>query len=472
MSSSAAPAGTAEPRADARPAVTVLSGFWPAATLGLARTLLTEDPALLLVRHDLSGIRDGVVHRVVRTATKILEDERVTLVHGCVSCTLREDVLPTLVRLAAHHPGRDIALVLPEVVEPEAVAGACAHCLIEGAPVSDAVRFDSYLTVVDARRLLDDLASTDDLADRGMHAADDDHRGVAEVIVRQIEYADTVVLRGEAGDDAYDTARLTTLLHRLAPWATHVAITGDTGAGLSGRLRDTRRHDPLTPAVPARGIEGYSLGVHEPVPDCGVVSTIFRARRPFHPARLEAALEMLTARALRSRGHLWLASQPDTVIGWESAGGGVAMGSLGRWLDSLPDDRWGEAGDQRRLAAALDWDPYYGDRHSHLVFIGMHLDTVETHRRLSGCLLTDAELATGEAGWRGLPDPFAGCFPVEEVPGRPIGAGRDRPPAQRPDRDAGGQPDHAPAERPDRDAGEESGRRLDERPGDDDGPSA
>jgi G3E family GTPase len=421
MSSPVAPAGTRAGRTETRPAVTVLSGFWPAATLGLARTLLTEDPSLLLVRHDLSGIRDGVVHRVVRTATKILEDERVTLVHGCVSCTLREDVLPTLVRLAGGHPGRDIVLVLPEVVEPEAVANACAHCLVDGVPVGDSVRFDSYLTVVDARRVLDDLTSADDLSDRGMHAADDDHRGVAEVIVRQIEYADTVVLSGESGEGAFGTARLVTLLHRLAPWATHVAAARDTDtarAALARQLRHTHRHRPPTPAVPARGIEGYSLGVHEPVPDCGVVSTVFRARRPFHPGRLGAAVDALIARALRSRGHLWLASQPDTVVGWESAGGGVSMGSLGRWLATLPDDRWDEASDERRVAAALDWDPYYGDRHHHLVFIGIQLDTVEVHQRLSDCLLTDAELAAGEAQWRLLTDPFAGCFPLADQPDR------------------------------------------------------
>src|SRR5687768_7314493 len=108
MSPPHASAGAIEVRADTRPAVTVLSGFWPAVTFAAARALLAADPSLMLIRHDLSGVRDGVVHRVVRTGTGILEDERVDLVHGCVSCTLREDVLPTLVRLARSHPGRDL----------------------------------------------------------------------------------------------------------------------------------------------------------------------------------------------------------------------------------------------------------------------------------------------------------------------------------------------------------------------------
>ncbi|MFC0531870.1 CobW family GTP-binding protein [Phytohabitans kaempferiae] len=398
--------------ADTRPAVTVLSGFWPAVTFAAARALLAADPSLLLVRHDIREVRDGAVRRVVRTGSGVLEDERVTLVHGCGACTLREDVLPTLVRLAGAHPGRDIVLVLPEALEPEALATACAHCLVDGAPVTEAVRFDSYVTVVDAAGLMAGLTSTDDLSRRGLHAADSDHRAVADVVARQIEYADTVVLWGHSTADTFETARLAVLLDRLAPWAAHFAVVESTVdcTGLADRLRHTGRHRPETPAVLARGIEGYALGVHEPVPDCGVVSTVFRARRPFHPERLHRALGAVTAPALRSRGHLWLASQPDTVVAWEAAGAGLSMGSLGPWLAALPDDRWNDASDLRKLAAAMEWDPYYGDRHTHLVTIGVGLDAADLHRFLTACLLTDAELAAGEEAWRGWPDPFAGVL--------------------------------------------------------------
>jgi G3E family GTPase len=418
MSPPRAQAGAVDVRTDTRPAVTVLSGFWPAATFATARALLAVDPSLLLIRHDLSGVRDGVVHRIVRTGSGVLEDERVHLVHGCVACTLREDVLPTLVRLARQHPGHDLVLILPEAVEPETLATACAYCLVDGAPVTEAVRFDSYVTVVDAARLLDGLASTDDLAHHGLHAAADDHRAVPDVIARQIEYADTIVLWGQSTEGTFDTARLSVLLHRMAPWAAHFTV-GDPvvdGTTLAARLRHTGRHRPDTPTVLARGIEGHAVGVHEPIPDCGVVSAVFRARRPFHPGRLHRALEGITDGVLRSRGHLWLASQPDTVVAWESAGAGLSMGSLGPWLVAVPDAGWDEVSDMRKLAAAMEWDPYYGDRHSHLVFIGLDLDAVDLHRLLSACLLSDGELATGEEVWRQWSDPFAGCFTPQAQP--------------------------------------------------------
>ncbi|GAB3850774.1 zinc metallochaperone GTPase ZigA [Micromonospora andamanensis] len=416
-----APAGWGTAATGRRPSLTVLSGFWPGATYAVARALLAADPALLLVRHDLTDVRVGGVQRVVRDGCGVLEDERISLAHGCVSCTLRDDVLPTLARLARAYPDRDLILMLPEAVEPEAVAAACAHCLVDGAPLTDLLHVDSYVTVVDAEHLLDGLASTDDLRSRDIHAADDDDRSLADVIVRQLEYADTLVLWGRSRDGDYDTGRLAVLLERLTPWATQVHVRDDVvdAQALTRQLRRTHRHRPETPGVLVRGLEGHVLGVHEPHPDCGVVSVDFRARRPFHPQRLHDVLEKVNEEVIRSRGHLWLASQPETIVAWDFAGGGLRLGALGRWLAFLPDDRWAEASDHRRLAAALDWDPYYGDRHQHLVFIGLDLDPADLHRRLTRCLLTDAELADGEQAWRGYPDPFACCFPLAELTTHP-----------------------------------------------------
>jgi G3E family GTPase len=122
-----------------------------------------------------------------------------------------------------------------------------------------------------------------------------------------------------------------------------------------------------------RVMEGFPIGVHEPAANYDVVSVLFEARRPFHPQRLHDALQALTGEALRGRGQLWIASQPDAVVGWESAGGGIGLGSLGYWLAALPEDRWDEA---------------------------------------TACLLTDAEVAEGFDAWARSSDPFAGCFPL------------------------------------------------------------
>jgi G3E family GTPase len=390
---------------DHRPAVTVLSGFSPGTVQAAARALLIADPALLAVTHSLANLRAGIVRRTVESAAGVIEQVDVELEHGCVSCTLREDVLPTLLRLAAERPRSDIVLVLPPVIEPEAVATVCVHA-------SEALRFDSYVTVVDADRFLDDLASTDDLRDRDLHAADDDHRAVAEVVVHQVEFSDTVLLWSRPDTDLLDLERLGTLVHRLAPWAVQIS-TGTSAsldcAGLTHDLRRTGRHDPNRPGMLGLALEGRQIAVHD-----GETSVVFRTRRPFHPLRLHEALESITEHALRGRGQLWIASQPDAVVAFEAAGGGVSLGSLGYWLAALPPERWTETSDDRRIAADLAWDPYYGDRQTVLALIGFGLDHVALRDLLTGCLLTDAELADGFASWSELPDPFAGCFPLKD----------------------------------------------------------
>jgi G3E family GTPase len=399
-----------------RPAVTVLSGFSPGAVHATAQALLLAEDRLLAIRHDLTGLRGGLLRRTVRSATELIEDATTALKHGCVSCTLREDVLPTLVRLARTHPGKDLLLVLPPTVEPEAVASASEHCIIDGTPVTDAVRFDSYVTVVDTDRFLDDLASTDDLRHRDPHAADDDHRAVAEVVAHQVEFSDTVVLWSRPGTDALELSRIGTLVHRLAPWSIQVTV-GTTAqldcTGLSALVRRTGRHNPRRPGMLGLALEGRPIAVAD-TDSSDVTSILFETRRPFHPQRLHDALEDLTGHALRGRGQLWIASQPDTVLAFEFAGGGVSLGTLGYWLAALPAERWTETSDERRIAADLSWDPYYGDRRTVLALIGLHLDHAAITEQLNTCLLTDAELADGFDAWRHLPDPFAGCFPLTD----------------------------------------------------------
>lgn len=379
---------------EGRTRVTVLAGFSAAAVEAVARALLVADPGLVMLSHDLSGVRDGLVARTLRDADGIIESGVTRLVHGCVSCTLREDVLPTLVGLKQER----VLLALPPAIEPEAVAAAAR------AEAGGSVHFDSFVTVVEAAAVVDDLTSSDDLRDRELHAAANDHRAVADVVVGQIEFADTLVVWG-AG-----SPRLDALLHRLAPWAAMVRV-GDSPTvdctALAGQLLGTGRHDPAVPGMIARALHGYPIGIHDPAGAHGVNAALFHARRPFHPQRLHDALDDLTDQPVRGRGQIWIASQPEAAIGWESAGGGLRLGSLGSWLAALPRERWEEAEPMRRLAAEVDWDPYYGDRRTVLSFVGAGLDTGALLGLLESCLLTDAELSAGSGGWQALPDPFA-----------------------------------------------------------------
>ncbi|MEV3935005.1 GTP-binding protein [Glycomyces sp. NPDC049804] len=412
--------------ADLRPALTLLTGIAPKATREAAELLTRADPGLLVVTYDLAELLDaGIVRRTVHDGRGLIEDERVTLEHGCINCTIREDLLPALVRLARARPANDLALVLPPSMEPEAVTTACGWSHVDGAPVSDAIRIDSVVAVCDPETLLETLDSDQDLADRGLQAADDDTRSVSEVAARQIEFADTVLLWAPGSDPDYEHTRLSVLLQRLNPWSRHLvldlpepAVSATLAsrklAQFSARIRRSGRFDPEAPEPYGRGIEGYAVGCHEPEPDCGVVATLYRARRPFHPERFHQALPTLTGRTLRGRGHLWLAGQPDLIVAWESSGGGVSMGDMGRWLAATPDEEWEESSPERRVYADLHWDADFGDREIQLAFVGIHFEADELTAALDACLLTDAEVAEGTAAWREYPDPFEGCFESKE----------------------------------------------------------
>ncbi|RRR97298.1 CobW family GTP-binding protein [Glycomyces terrestris] len=407
--------GAAPPHADLRPALTLLTGFAPEATRAAADLLTRADPALLVVEYDLAALPvDGTVRRTVRDGRGPVEDERTALEHGCLSCTVRDDLLPALVRLARTRPASDIALVLPPNMEPETVAAACSWTHVDGAPVTEALRIDSVVAVCDPASLMETLDSDQDLSDRGLHAADDDTRSVADTAARQIEYADTVVLWTPGREPDFEQARLAVLLQRLNPWARHLVADRDEPAPLAAHLRRSGRFDPDGPEPYGRGLEGYAVGCHEPEPDCGVVAAVYRARRPFHPGRLHAALPAIAGRTLRGRGHLWIASQPDAIVAWESSGGGVAMGDLGRWLAATPDEEWEESSPERRVNADLHWDPEFGDREVQLAFVGLHFAADELAAVLDGCLLTDAEAAEGADRWREYDDPFDGCFDGRE----------------------------------------------------------
>jgi G3E family GTPase len=323
----------------------------------------------VLVRHDLSRIADGVVSRWVDGRLTVLR-----LAHGCVSCTLREDLVPLLRSLA----GRTVVLHLDPALEPEAV------CL---ALPQDEVHVDTVISVIDRETWLADATGEMSLAERGLGAADDDERTIAQVVVGHAEFADALVLTGEPGD-----LRTAAVLDRVAPGTLRQELSSmDVRALLTAPK--TRLHNAFGPLL--RGL---------PLEPDGTVTTVhFTDRRPFHPERLHEALDVLLEGVVRTRGRLWVATQPDVALWLESAGGGLRIGDAGTWLAAVDD--WSGVDPERRAMASLDWDPRYGDRAQDLVVITHEASPDEITATLRAALLTDEELAQGDLVC--AEDPFA-----------------------------------------------------------------
>jgi G3E family GTPase len=346
---------------------------------GLARHDIADEvwralPGTVLVRHDLRDLDQGVVRRWVDGELTVLE-----LAHGCVSCTLRLDLLPLLEGL-----GGRVVVHLDPALEPEAVCFALRQV---------DVRVEAVITVVDRATWLADATGHDTLHDRGLGAADGDDRTVAQVVVGQAEFADAIVLTGDGNDPVLDA-----VLDRLSPLAPR-------------RHRDTLDVPELLAAIPGearrgRFDDGFGTLLHgqpplEPAHGAAVVH--FTDRRPFHPARLHEAVDVLLDGVVRTRGRVWVASQPDVALWLESAGGGLNVGRLGPWLAAVDD--WSDVPAERRAAASAVWDPRYGDRSQELVVITTSASADAITSALRAALLTDEELA--KAGELEFADPFA-----------------------------------------------------------------
>ncbi|NUT93860.1 MAG: cobalamin biosynthesis protein CobW [Saccharothrix sp.] len=254
---------------------------------GVATSLWCATPDAVLVRYDLAGLGSGVVRRWVDGALEVLELE-----HGCVSCTLRHDLLPLLDALGGH-----VIVDLDPALEPEAV------CL---ALHSRPVRVQAVVTAVDASTWLAEATGDEEL----VSDVAGDERTLAQVVVGRTEFADVLVVVGEA------SAELDAVLDRLSPGVPRVSPAELPAV----ELKRVERFDQVTGSL----LGGAPL---EPAGDIGVVH--FVASRPFHPMRLHIALDVLLDGVVRSRGRVWLVSQPDALLWLESAGGGLHMGEIG-----------------------------------------------------------------------------------------------------------------------------------------------
>ncbi|MEU6715978.1 GTP-binding protein [Nonomuraea sp. NPDC046802] len=367
--------------------VVLVAGLHATARTATVERLLAEHPGSLAIHHDLSQVTHGRVRRSIRDRTGVLDTAEVRLAHGCVTCTVREDLLPQLVMSA---PGATLLIVdLWDSVEPRSVAEA-----IDCDEARETLRLAAVLTALDAAALPDDITRGERLSEIGRPAAAGDRRYLAEVLARQLEYPTGLVLHGGDDDDRELSHTVLTHLAPFTPVHTVETLAPVTDARVcAGELAE--RVDPATAQLPG------DLQTDE------IVTTVWRSRRPLHPARLFEAIDELVTESVRSRGRFWLANRPDELLAWDAVAGIVSVESAGPWLAALPRAAWDLFSPARRLAADLDWDPKRGDRVQHLVFTGPDLDTTRFRTLLDSCLLAEEEEQAGQDAWTRYDDPFA-----------------------------------------------------------------
>lgn len=382
---------------DTRTSVVILAGDRDGVN-GLADLL--RQPGTVVVRHDLSLLREGLITRTIRRGSS----EWLALlqpVHGCVSCTLRHDLLPLLRTLSQRSGVARVVVALDPLLEPAEVERAIDEVVVGGivgrvdAPAARDVRVDAVVTVIDAETWLHE-ALGDETVDRRWGI--DDDRTLAQIAVAGVRAADAVVLLADPDDG--DRDRLAAVLERLAPMAPVDHSLAQAAVRLARAPLSNRPsavfdpHAPLLPGGPPTEM------------DAGVALVEFEAIRPFHPERLHHALDVLLDGVVAARGRLWLATQPDHVLWLESAGGGLQIAPVDTWVAAVPEEDRADLDMSRLATAALRWRAETGDRHSALAVLSVDADPDTIRAAFRWALLTDDELAA-PGTWSRWDDPFA-----------------------------------------------------------------
>jgi G3E family GTPase len=386
--------------------VTVLSGFLGAGKTTLLNHVLNnrEGRRVAVIVNDMSEVnidadlvRDGGAE-LSRTEEKLVE-----MTNGCICCTLRDDLLKEVSRLAGEGRFDYLLIESTGVSEPLPVAQTFSFTDENGRSLQEITRLDTMVTVVDAAHFLDQFREAQSLREEGLAMNDEDERTVADLFVDQVEFANVILINKIDLVSQEDRHELLGTIRALNPEA-RIIETERSRVPLDAVL-DTGLFDMEKAQTSARWIQELN-GVHTPeTEEYGISSFVFRARRPFHPKRFWDFIHTEWEGLLRSKGYFWLATRHDMIGMWSQAGGSAEYRPVGFWWAAAPKSRWPDD-DEVWKAIMKDWQEPYGDRRQQLVYIGQDLPKEEMLEALRKCLLDDRELAMGPEKWAKFRDPF------------------------------------------------------------------
>lgn len=396
--------------------VTVLSGFLGAGKTTLLNQVLNnrQGRRVAVIVNDMSEINiDATLVERGGSELSRTEEKLVEMSNGCICCTLRDDLLAEVSRLAQERRFDYLLIESTGISEPIPVAQTFTFEDENGVSLSQVSRLDTMITVVDAANFLRDYNVAEDLKDRGESLGEEDHRTVTHLLIDQIEFADVIVLNKLDLVSNKHALEVEAIVKALNPGAKILMATRgqvplecvfDTGlfdydkaANSAGWIRELQ--DEHTPETEEYGISSFT----------------YRTSQPFDAAKLWAYLHdgENWRGVLRSKGFFWVAADHRVAYEWAQAGGVSNVDPMGMWWAAVPREHWGHPEGQRPDQRP-NWHPRFGDRAQQLVFIGQRMDEATMRARLDACLL-DKHLADADSkSWAELQNPFPELAMTEE----------------------------------------------------------
>lgn len=396
-----------QPHVSERLPVTVLSGFLGAGKTTVLSHVLNnrEGKKVAVIVNDMSEI--NIDSAIVQNEVSLnrSEEKLVEMSNGCICCTLREDLLEEVTKLAKDGRFDYLLIESTGISEPLPVAETFTFADENGDSLSSVAKLDTMVTVVDAVNFLKDYEEAQLLQESGQSLGEDDDRSVADLLVDQVEFADVILISKTDLVEATDIDRLTAILKTLNTDAQIIPIEKgnvEIDSVLSTGLFDFER------AQQSPGWLKEMRGEHVPeTEEYGISSFSYLARRPFNPEKFYSFLHNTEGhgKLIRSKGYFWLATRPEFAGQWSQAGGIARYGFAGMFWKAVPEKNWPT--DKDYLASIKkNWVEPFGDMRQELVFIGQGLDEEKITRALDECLLDEEEVLRGRTYWETLHDPF------------------------------------------------------------------
>lgn len=387
--------------------VTVLSGFLGAGKTTLLNHVLNNREGLkvAVIVNDMSEV--NIDEKLVENGAKLsrTDEKLVEMSNGCICCTLREDLMIEVEKLAKMNKFDYLLIESTGISEPIPVAQTFSFATgDELYDLTEISQLDTMVTVVDAFNFFKDFGSADTIIDRDMTDDQEDDRSIVNLLTDQVEFANVIILNKSDLVTEDQLGILEKTLLKLNPTA---KIVRTTHSKINPReILNTGLFDYEIAEQSAgwqKELELAQKGIaHSPeTEEYGIGSFVYQQSRPFHPQRfLEYVSSDFPTSIIRSKGIFWIASRPDNAILWSQAGGSLKAEIYGRWWASVPMKQraLSEGYLENQEAIQKKWDKQWGDRMNELVFIGQEMDRDKITSDLDKCLLTDIEIAGMQAG--------------------------------------------------------------------------